>query len=174
MHYGEILKIGMQADPPVPINDLGLHVWRRRRTLRHPISGTLHRVATYRLGTTPATRPFSPPLGVGVVGLCWRDNREVGVDVEKLANQLRDEATFNAYKLANGPDSVMGLSWREFSDIRHRGAVFASPIRDGSHRFIGCVSVDASRGYEALDNAGLWHAMNALCAVLGQDELRNV
>lgn len=173
-HYGAILTIATQANPPVTIGDVGLHVWRRRRTWRHPVSGTLRRVATYRLGTTPATRPFSPPVGVGVIGLCWRDNREVGVDVEKLANQLHDEATFNAYKHANGADSVMGLTWREFSDVRHRGAVFASPIRDGAHKFIGCVSVDASKGYDALDNPRLWHAMNSLCAILGHDGLRNV
>jgi hypothetical protein len=126
------------------------------------------------LGTAPAARPFTPARGAGVVGLCWQSNREVSVDVGTLAVELTDEATFNTFRVANGDDAVMGLSWRQFADVRHRGAIFASPVRNGNHAFIGCVSVDASSGYKSLNTTELWTQINSLCGVLGHDGLNNL
>lgn len=166
-HFGRLLMIAGRAEPPIEVSDLGLHVWRVRR-------GRLARVATYRLGMTPATRPFAPRRGVGVVGLCWQRNGEVSVDVEQLALHLRDKSDFATYRVTHGADAVMGLSWPEFVDVRHRGAVFAAPIRNGRHAFVGCVSVDAGRGYTSLDNNDLWHQLNSLCVILGQDGFRSL
>jgi hypothetical protein len=168
LHFGRMLEIARRATPPIPLGDLGLHIWRIRRSLRHPLRGQLVRVATYRLGSTPATRSFSPPIGVGVVGLSWKRNEEVSVDVARLATDLPDEATYLAYRDASGADSVMGLSWSEFVRVRHRGAVFASPVRNGSGIFIGCVSMDAGSGYDSLNNDDLWQEVNRLCGLIGE------
>lgn len=166
--FGQLLKLGRKVAPPLDMTDLGLHIWRRRRTLRHPSRGILTRVATYRLGTTPVVRPFSPPWGVGVVGLCWKRNGEVGVDVADLARQLPDPRTFERYSRTYGGDAVMNLSWVGFTNVRHRGAVFASPIRNGRNGFIGCISFDASHGFDALDSEELRQHLSLLCVVLGQ------
>lgn len=68
----------------------------------------------------------------------------------------------------------MGLSWRQFNDVKHRGAVFAGPIRNGKHDFVGCVSVDAGQGYQSLNDNDLWHQINSLCGILGQDGFRSL
>jgi hypothetical protein len=172
--FGQLLDIGKSVHPPLEVSDLGLHVWRKKRTLGHPTHGVLTRVATYRLGSTPVTRPLRPTRGVGVVGLCWLLDREVGEDVAGLAAQLTDERKFTAYQEQHGTAAVMGFSWEEFRRFSHRGAVFASPIRNGRSSFIGCISFDVAHGYEVMNCHRMWHEINALCLVLGQDGFKDV
>jgi hypothetical protein len=172
--FGQLLDIGRAINPPIEISDLALHVWRKERTLRHPWRGQLARVATYRLGSTPVTRAIQPTPGYGVVGLCWRHNSEVKTNVEGLTKNLTDEQKFNDYRRQNGSDAVMGFSWRDFKRFKHRGAVFATPVRNGRSAFIGCVSLDAEHGYNELDCPRMWHELNSLCVVLGQDGFQSV
>ena len=68
----------------------------------------------------------------------------------------------------HGSDAVMNLPWSEFKKVRHRGAVFASPIRNGRNSFIGCISFDASHGFAELDSDELRQHLSLLCVVLGQ------
>jgi hypothetical protein len=166
--FGHIHRIGARVSPPLPTGDLGLHIWKRERTWRHPVRGVLTRVATYRLGTTPLIRLFNPPIGKGVVGLCWRRNLEVGFNVEALARKLGDEAEYLSYVRSHGRAAVMNLTWPEFELVKHRGAVFASPIRNGRQGFAGCISVDASHGFDALDCQELKEQMTLLCLVVGE------
>lgn len=166
--FGQLLKLGEGVNPKLEMTDLGLHIWRRRLTLGHPLRGVLMRVGTYRLGTTPVVRPFAPPWGVGVVGLCWKGNQEIGVDVAGLAQKLPDVVTFKQYAADNGGDAVMNLTWSQFNSTKHRGAVFASPIRNGRNSFIGCISFDASHGFDYLDSEELRQHLSLLCVVLGQ------
>ncbi|PZG00193.1 hypothetical protein C1I93_03330 [Micromonospora endophytica] len=172
-HFGRLLAIASRVDPKPSASDLGLHVWRVTWSLRRP-RRRLIRIATYRLGSTPATRTFEPGRGVGVVGLCWKRNEEVAVDVERLAGKLTTHVDYDEYATAEGADAVMNLAWPEFARVRHRGAVFASPIRNGRGEFIGCVSVDASSGFATLANDELWHELNSLCMLLGDDGLLHV
>ncbi|MET8525603.1 hypothetical protein [Micromonospora sp. NPDC005172] len=172
-HFGRLLAIASKVDPKPPPSDLGLHVWRIAWALRRP-RRRLVRIATYRLGSTPATRAFEPGRGVGVVGLCWKRNEEVAVDVERLATKLTTDAEYDTYVSANGADDVMNLAWSEFQRVRHRGAVFASPIRNGRGEFIGCVSVDATSGFATLANDEFWHEVNSLCLLLGDDGILHV
>ncbi|MFG1948800.1 hypothetical protein [Nonomuraea sp. NPDC048826] len=171
--FGQLLEVTSKVRPTLAPSDPALHVWQRRRTLRHP-AGELIRIATYRLGSTPMTRSLRPARGIGVVGLCWKRNHEVGLNILDLAQHLTDESKFATYRQQNGPDAVMGFSWPDFERYRHRGAVFASPVRNGRSKFIGCVSFDASHGYDQLDCARTWHELNSLCHLLGQDELEHV
>ncbi|MFF1477374.1 hypothetical protein ACFVYD_07325 [Streptomyces sp. NPDC058301] len=173
-YYGKMVSLGIHAHPAIELQDLGLHIWRIRRSARHPVHGHLQRIATYRLGSTPATRSFAPPRGVGVVGLCWKQNAEVSVDVAKLAADLSDQERFEAYRTAHGPAAVMGFTWVEFRRVRHRGAVFASPIRGAAGAFRGCISVDASSGHDALDVPDFWHEINSLCSRLGHGGLDDI
>ena len=166
--FGKLIELGQKLNPALKMSDLGLHVWRVRRSLKHPIKGSLIRVSTYRLGTTPGLRAFRPVIGEGVVGLCWKFDREHSVNVERLSDSVDDEVRFREYREKNGPDSVMNLSWRQFEEFRHRGAVFASPVRNGRNKFVGCVSVDASRGFKSLDSDELWSELNSVCLRIGQ------
>lgn len=141
--------------PRVDLSDVGLHTWVVRRTLRHPISGVLRRTGTYRLGGNPLTvGTFAPTKGKGVVGLCWKYNRQRSCDVEALAGILTRPASFEVYRESHGGEAVMNFTWEEFNEVKHRGAVFAAPIRTGG-RFVGCFSVDCRTGYDALVQGGL-------------------
>jgi hypothetical protein len=171
--FGQLLEVAKSIQPPVPLSDPGLHIWRKHRSIRHP-RGELVRVATYRLGSSPATRALHPTRGVGVVGLCWQKDQEVKFDVEEIARQVPDENSFVRYREARGRESVMGFSWAEFQRFKHRGAVFATPIRNGRARFTGCLNFDVDHGYAQLDDRHLWHALNSLAIVLGQDGFDNV
>lgn len=166
--------MGKRIRPAIGVNDLSLHIWRRKRTLRHPRNGELLRVATYRLGSTPLTRSFHPTKGVGVVGLCWKYDKEVGVDVSALSGDLTDMASFQEYRDVHGDDAVMGLTWEEFCRVNHRGAVFATPIRNSRSKFVGCVSLDAARGYAELNNDRLWHQLNSLSLLIGREGFHDV
>jgi len=146
---GALIEMACKAVPGLPIADPGLHIWRPRRSLRHPVRGELERVGFFRLGDSPTTRSFGPRRGVGVIGLCWRDNAPKSFDVTALATRLRTAADFNAQRTEDR-DVVMNFSWAEFQRVKHRGAVFAAPIRGRADRCIGCVSIDVSRGYTAL------------------------
>lgn len=169
-HFGKMLTVARSAQLPIETGDLGLHIWQIQRSFRHPLRGYLRCTVTYRLGNTPAIKSFAPTKGVGVVGLCWKRNEEVSLDVQKLASQLTDQLAFENYRAAEGPDAVMGLTWPEFQRVSHRGAVFASPIRSRSGEFIGCVSVDAPCGHDAMDVNDFWHEVNSLCSRIGQDD----
>ncbi|MFI5954968.1 hypothetical protein [Cryptosporangium sp. NPDC051539] len=170
-HFGRLIAIALRSNAGIDPGDLGLHVWRVGRMIRPPWRPRLIRLATYRLGSTPATRTFKPTRGMGVVGLSWKRNEETSVDVTALSARLTNSKAFADYRAQQGDDAVMGLSWEDFNRVKHRGAVFASPIRDGGGEFVGCVSVDASHGYSSLDTPELWHEINALCAEIGDENL---
>ncbi|MEV3921163.1 hypothetical protein [Actinomadura coerulea] len=172
--FGQLIEVCSAVTPAIAVSDLGLHVWQRKRNYRHPLHGELTRVATYRLGASPATRRIHPTPGVGVVGLCWKHDQEVSVDVLALTRDLVDEDTFTSFRAREGADAVMGFSWEEFQRYRHRGAVFATPIRNGRSGFAGCVSFDVSHGYDALNVQRIWHILNSLSFVVGEDGFENV
>jgi selenophosphate synthase len=49
-----------------------------------------------------------------------------------------------------------------------------APIRNGRSGFAGCVSFDVSHGHDALDEQRIWHILNALSFVVGEDGFENV
>lgn len=168
---GEIIELGMtQVHPPLHISDLALHVWRKRRSLRHPFVGELERIASYRLGAATALRDFRPSRGVGIIGLCWKHNAPCSMD----ATPLKDRNTFTQ-ESQTGLDRVMGFkSYDEFTRVSHRTALFASPIQDTKLKFIGCVSADAGRGYSDLNNANLSRKLNELAQSLNAADFRDL
>ncbi|GAA3460568.1 hypothetical protein ACFFSW_20510 [Saccharothrix longispora] len=168
--FGRLLEIGSHVDPPLDMGDLALHVWRKRRTLRHPVHGVLKRVATYRMSSYPATRKFLPTRGVGVVGLCWQRDHEVDFDVAPLVARLTDRDAYDQYVARHGAAAVMNLSWELFEAVKHRAAVFATPIRNGRNRFVGCISVDASHGYDVLHRRELLEEMSNLGMAIGRED----
>ncbi|HYS38275.1 MAG TPA: hypothetical protein VEO01_21875 [Pseudonocardiaceae bacterium] len=168
--FGRLLEISNAVQPPLATGDLALHIWKRQRTPAHPISGVLKRIASCRMSTYPGNRPFLPMKGVGVVGLCWLGNKEISKDVTGLADELTDQAAYDTYVAAHGLNAVMGLSWREFDNVKHRTALFATPIRNGRGRFVGCISVDASRGFDVLDKRELMEAIGNLALTIGLED----
>ncbi|MGY2082865.1 hypothetical protein [Blastococcus sp. SYSU DS0539] len=147
---GQLVEKAGRVDSTISMSDPGMHIWKPRRSLRSPISGRLDRVGFYRLGTTPVTLSFTPRKGVGVVGMCWEANAPQQVDVEALASRIATRAEFEAQVATQGKASVMNFTWDEFDRVRHRGAVFAAPIRGRRDKFLGCVSIDVSRGFNGL------------------------
>ncbi|MFI6391778.1 hypothetical protein ACIBHY_38485 [Nonomuraea sp. NPDC050547] len=93
--------------------------------------------------------------------------------MEELVRNLTDKAAFEAFKRTAGVDAVMGFTWEEFQRYSHRGAVFSSPVRNAHAKFMGCVSIDVSHGYHDMDAQRVWHVLNSLGFVLGQDGFEN-
>lgn len=167
---GELVALAQATVPQVGIADPGLHVWRRRRSVLNPVQGRLKRVGFFRLGDHPVNVPFEPSVGVGVVGMCMKENKPQGYDVAALAARLDSEQRFATEK-ARDPDAVMNLDWETFEKGKHRGAVFAAPIRNSRGKFVGCVSVDVSRGYPELEAAGVPELAATAAAGLGPSNL---
>jgi len=130
----------------------------------------LKRLSSYRMASHPATRAFAPARGVGAVGLCWKRDREVSFDVAPLVESLDDEAKFDDYVKRHGEEAVMNLKWKEFKEFTHRTALFVTPIRSGRNKFVGCVSVDSSRGYDVLDRRELLEEMTNLGLAIGRED----
>lgn len=158
---GDFISLAVNVvRPPVESQDVGLHTWMVKRTWKHPFRGVLIRTGTYRIGGSVLTvGNFAPTKGKGVVGLCWKNNREHHCNVEDLATKLTTPAAFEKYRQQYGGDAVMNFSWDDFQEVKHRGAVFAAPVRSGV-RFVGCVSVDCRYGYDALVRAGIVELLN--------------
>jgi hypothetical protein len=146
--------------PQIELEDVGLHTWIVKRTWKHPLDGVLKRSGTYRIGGNLLTvGNFAPIKGKGVIGLCWKHNGESHCNVEGLAMKLITPTDFEEYRQGHGGDAVMNLSWNEFNEVKHRGAVFAAPVRNGE-RFVGCFSVDCCHGYDALVRGGIVQRLN--------------
>ncbi len=168
--FGRLLEISAEIEPPLETGDLALHLWRRKRTLRHPVHGVLKRLSSYRMSSFPATRTFAPVRGVGAVGLCWLHDREVAIDVAPLVAALTDPAKYDDHVARHGKESVMNLSWEQFQALKHRTALFVTPIRSGRNKFVGCVSVDAGSGYEVLNRRQLLEEMTNLGMAVGRED----
>lgn len=131
------------------------------------------RAEPFRGGSRGEPPGSSPRAGPGY-RLSWKSNQEVARDVTDLVARLPTADEFERYRAANGADAVMGFTWSEFCRVRHRGAVFASPVRNGLGEFVECVSLDASAGFPALDTTDVWHEINALCLALGDEGMHDV
>lgn len=141
----ELIEHGLARDPGFDLTDPGVHLWKIRRTLLNP-GGRMSRTATFRLGVgSGLNRPFTPKKGQGVVGLCWKAGFAQDVDAGALAARLTDKVSFDAHATQEGKEAVMGLSWEQFEQVKHRGLVAAAPVR-GRARLKGCVSVDLASG----------------------------
>lgn len=171
--FGRMIEFGRHVEPALRAGDLALHFWKVQRTFKHPISGVLRRLSTYRMSSTPQTRTFAPTKAMGAVGLCWLRNHEVKFNAAEL-DGIRTEEEFDSYRDVHGGESVMNLNWSIFQSVRHRRALFVVPIRNAQNRFIGCISVDAERGFEFLDQTNLVEEMNTLSVLMSRDEFELV
>lgn len=162
VQFGKMIRETDRVINGFRFEDLGLHAWQVKRPIWFFGEKRLRRVATYRLGGNIVLRKFEPRRGQGVVGMCWERNTEASFDVEDLAARATTESEFNALLAAEGDAAVMRLSWDEFRQVCHRGAVFASPIRDDNHNFRGCLSLDAKAGYAVLASSELPELLNEL------------
>lgn len=146
--------------------DLGLHIWKLawRRRLGWPFFGQeLERLRTMKLGSLPASRQISFYKGKGVVGECWQLNDEIITDIESKYRGVRSEADW----LKLPPAERGGFSYREFQQVRDRGAILASPVRDHTNRFIGCVSLDVKTGAAFIRDDQVRGKIRQLCTQLG-------
>ncbi|MBF6330627.1 hypothetical protein [Nocardia transvalensis] len=174
IQFGRMIREADRVIDGFQFEDLGLHAWQVKRPWWFVGGKRLHRVAIYRLGGNIVLRKFEPRRGQGVVGMCWDRNAEADFDVESLASRAKTKAVFEAVRAAEGDTAVMGLTWDEFLQVRHRGAVFASPIRDCNHNFRGCLSLDAKSDYAALASSAVPELLNELASRMqahGFDEM---
>jgi hypothetical protein len=146
--------------------DLALHVWRVTWVVQPRPPFLVHellRIRTVRLGSLPALRPVRFYKGKGVVGTSWLRNDEVIVDNESRYGQIDSEDEWNRLNHQQRD----GLSYQEFTLVRDRSAILASPIRDSKGGFIGCVSVDIRQGADLLRDEVLRNQIQQLCIGLG-------
>lgn len=127
-------------------NHLALHIWRVKRTLRHPIVGELVRLRALRMASVPAIQPVRFLKDKGVTGECWKTNQEVIADNLTAHHAVQDEEQWE--QVDNR--TRRNLTWDEHERSKHCGAILATPIRRRSGKFRGCVSVDLPYGAEVL------------------------
>lgn len=163
---GHMLDRLVSTDPKFKHDDLGMHIWKVKRHRWKFWEQKLERVGTYRLGGRVNLRDFRPAKGEGVAGLCWKFNREFAVNVEDLRQKISSKAAFEKYKLQHGADAVMNLTWDGFNEVKHRGAIAASPIRTKSGKFRGCISIDTSGNYSDFNQSGVQSELNELAESL--------
>jgi hypothetical protein len=146
--------------------DLGLHIWKVawQRRPNWPFFGReLERLRTMKLGSLPASRQISFYKGKGVVGECWQLNDEIIKDIESKYSHIHSEDDWIKLK----PADRGGFSYREFRQVRDRGAILASPVRNHRNRFIGCVSLDVKTGAAFVRDDQVRGKIRQLCTGLG-------
>lgn len=142
--------------------DIALHVWKVGWGFerRWPFfQNRLVRVRTVRLGSVPALRPITFYKGKGIVGRCWQENDEIISDNYKRYRRVKCRDDW----MSLPPAEHDNMKYEEFLRSRDRGAILASPIRNRSQRFVGCISVDVKRGVGLLHNDAVRSIVQSLC-----------
>jgi hypothetical protein len=123
--------------PNVRINQLGVHVWTTD-------GDRLKRLVKYTMEQQRATTPITWTRGKGVIGLAWRQKRNLIADLTDIyakADTL-DPAAFEALD----PEERYGLSAAEIRSGGRYKSVLACPLTDEQreNEVIGVLSVDCS------------------------------
>jgi hypothetical protein len=152
---------------------VGVHAFWIKRTWRHP-RGVLKPIASELLHvSTPSGITWLK--GKGAVGLCWDEQRDIGVN---LAEDWGPLLGCTESEWDQAPEAVKyGLTYAEFKRAGEYGAIVVTPIFDSqSHEVRGCVSVDApedsydvlwsSSVREAIQDAAqtIWRSLTPLSA----------
>jgi hypothetical protein len=128
----------------------------------------LHRLARERVNDTPVPSGITWIKGKGVIGRCWRDQREQLHDAERLfvshGNCSRRDWD------ALGEDERMGMSHGEFQKIAGKyGTVIAVPLIGRGEKVIGVVALDAPMGtISQLSSPDVTQAIGAAARVVSQ------
>ena len=143
--------------------DLGVHLFvpkhRFPRGLREP---TLERLLRVRLSSVPVPSEVNWIRGKGIVGSCWLQERDVGMDLHGLHSLHYgcDEAHW-----AKVPEAVrMGMTYQDFQRTQGKhGWVLATPITRSVGGVVGIISVDGPCGSSsALDTGRVRAALRRL------------
>lgn len=130
----------------VPVREIGASAWLAVNLGRW---SWLYRLSRERFSPSPQASNIRWSKGKGVIGQCWRDEREKIINTEDHDKHWTDR-TQTEWDNWTGPgfDTRMGLSWAEFQKITGKyGTVVAVPIKDGNEKVIGVVAVDGPPGY---------------------------
>jgi hypothetical protein len=116
----------------------------------------LNRVGRERIRSIPRASNVSWTRGKGVIGQCWANQRDFGLDLRavyaEVAGMTEDEWSnlpdenpgITEQQWSNLPDDIRyGLSYHDFLRTRHHNVVVATPILNRSDRVIGVVTVDS-------------------------------
>ena len=152
---------------PLNIDDFGLHVYRIKRTFRHPISGILHKVGRQNLSSRLATESIEYTKGKGVVGQCWKEKESFTVDCLEEYSHITTKDEWNSLK----KKERRGLTWAEYERSKHCGVIHAIPILRGK-RLQGCVSADLRFGKYFFKDGTVSHEIGHLVRAMSNRSLR--
>jgi len=147
----------------IPCQDLGLHLYIPTTPfLRRFREASLARTLRVRLSSIPVPSDVNWTRGKGVVGSCWKQQRDVAIDVDQLhrAHYGCDEAAWEVL-----PEAVtMGMTFEEFQHTQGKyGWIVATPITRPTGGVIGILSVDGPCGRSsALDTGPVKTALRRL------------
>ncbi len=155
----------VEADDPYALShrDIALHIWRAKRTIRHPLVGQLVRLRAIRMASTPTTQPVIFLRGKGVTGACWERNDIVVADNISAHHDVHSQEAW----LDVTNSTRRNLSWTEHKRSKHCGAILATPIRSGE-RFSGCISVDLPYGARILEDENLQELAQQVANRIGE------
>jgi hypothetical protein len=147
---------------------LGMHVFLKRRTWRHPLQGVQRRVARVRLANVGVDYELDWVKGKGVIGACWRDLRDKGLN---YAAWVRRHQGIGGEAWNSLPEAERwGLTYEEFDRTATKfGAIVATPIFDQGGKFLGTVSADGPPGsYAGLKSDAAGQRLQACAQVIAR------
>jgi hypothetical protein len=116
------------------MDKIAAHVWSVRGW---PGAKYLHRRATFKLRARSETQVLWRK-GKGAIGVAWARGTAIIASVENLDGLAGTEEEFCQLD----PETRYGLSWSEFSKVKHYRAILAIPLETRPDHVAGCLSID--------------------------------
>jgi hypothetical protein len=104
----------------------------------------LERVGRERIKSHPTASTVHWVRGKGVIGQCWDQGTDIGVDLTDAFAGLSTGTEEEWSSLA--AEDTFGLTFSDYTQTKEHGAVVATPIQSATTSVIGVVSVDGPHG----------------------------
>lgn len=104
----------------------------------------LERVGRERIKSHPTASSVHWTRGKGVIGQCWDQGTDIGVDLTDVFAAL--PTSTEAEWAALSREETFGMTFGDFTQTKEHGAVVATPIQNSAGEVIGVVSVDSPHG----------------------------
>lgn len=124
--------------------EVGLNAFMVRTSKLPWREAYLERVGRERIKSHPTASTVHWVRGKGVIGQCWDQGTDIGVDLTDAFAGL-PTATEQDWSVLTSEDTF-GMTFSDYTQTKEHGAVVATPIQDATSSVIGVVSVDGPHG----------------------------
>lgn len=124
--------------------EIGLHVYRVRTTMRHPFAGEQKRIVRLRPKRALPPSRIRWTKGKGVVGRCWASHGNIVW--WRLQTHHADHVGCTPEQWADAPEHLqMGFSFEDWEVAqRYKGVIAVPMVRERETNHEGCVTLDCA------------------------------